>query len=277
MRKRLTNVLLILMLLVGISLLLYPSVSDYWNSKHQTQVITTYMDSISSMDKNRYASFWDEAKAYNRDILLRENPYRVSEEQKAQYDMLLNPSNNGIMGYIEIPIIKGRMPLYHGTEESVLQVGIGHLDWTSLPTGGESTHCVVSGHRGLPSAKLFTDLDQIVVGDIFYLHILDETLCYQVDQILVVEPDDTKALLVEEGKDYCTLVTCTPYGVNSHRMLVRGERVEDFKATVAVRVTADALQIEPLIVASVLSVPILALFLLLMLADDKYLRKRGLK
>ena len=191
--------------------------------------------------------------------------------------MLLNPSNNGIMGYIEIPIIKGRMPLYHGTEESVLQVGIGHLDWTSLPTGGESTHCVVSGHRGLPSAKLFTDLDQIVVGDIFYLHILDETLCYQVDQILVVEPDDTKALLVEEGKDYCTLVTCTPYGVNSHRMLVRGERVEDFKATVAVRVTADALQIEPLIVASVLSVPILALFLLLMLADDKFLRKRGLK
>ena len=166
------------------------------------------------------------------------------------------------MGYIEIPEIDVSLPIYHGTEDPVLQVAIGHLEWTSLPVGGESTHCVLSGHRGLPSAKLFTDLDRLVVGDRFRLGVLDQVLTYEVDQILIVEPQDTEALLIEEGKDLCTLVTCTPYSINTHRLLVRGHRVETEKDAKNVRVTSDAIQIEPYLVAPVVAAPILLVLLL---------------
>ena len=169
------------------------------------------------------------------------------------------------MGYIEIPKIDIVYPIYHGTDEAVLQIAIGHLDWTSLPVGGESSHCVVSGHRGLPSAKLFTDLDKMEVGDTFLLRVLDEVLTYEVDQILIVEPKETKALMIEEGKDYCTLVTCTPYGINSHRMLVRGHRIETAEVKAARRVTADAIQIEPLIVAPFVAAPMLLILLIALL------------
>ena len=177
------------------------------------------------------------------------------------------------MGYIEIPTIKLSLPIYHGTEEDVLQIAVGHLDWSSLPVGGESTHCVLSGHRGLPSAKLFTNLDQLVEGDAFVIRTLDEVLTYEVDQILIVEPDDVSALSIEEGKDLCTLVTCTPYGVNSHRLLVRGHRVAN--QSEAIRVTSDAIQIEPLLVAPVLAIPMLLALLLLLLIPGRKKRPTG--
>ena len=174
-----------------------------------------------------------------------------------------------------IPDINCSLPIYHGTDEGILQVAVGHLPWSSLPVGGESTHCVISGHRGLPSAKLFTNLDQLSEGDIFMLRVLDEVLTYEVDQILIVEPDDVEALKVEKGKDYCTLVTCTPYGINTHRLLVRGHRVENPDDSVSVRVTADAMQIEPVLVAPVVAVPVLLLLLVWLLV--KYRKKEKLK
>lgn len=178
------------------------------------------------------------------------------------------------MGYIEIPSIDVSLPIYHGTDEGVLAVGVGHLEWTSLPVGGESTHCVLSGHRGLPSARLFTDLDQLKEGDYFMLNILDETLTYEVDQIRIVEPEEVEELTIIEGRDLCTLVTCTPYGVNSHRLLVRGHRVDNLEEAVTVRVTADAVEVEPLIVASILLVPTLVLFLSVVLAVDRFRKLR---
>ena len=265
MRKHLSTILLLFILLIGLSLLLYPSVSDYWNSLHQTRAIATYAENVAKLDNNQYDRLWEDARAYNRTLGLRSNPYYLSEEQKAEYERLLDVSGLGVMGYIEIPEIDVSLPIYHGTEESVLQVAVGHLDWTSLPVGGESTHCVLSGHRGLPSAKLFTNLDKLREGDTFLLRILDEVLTYEVDQILIVEPQETAALQIEEGKDYCTLVTCTPYGINTHRLLVRGHRIDNMEEAKTIRVTADAVQIEPLLVAPIVAIPMLLILLVLLL------------
>ena len=259
----LSNIILILMLLLGLSLLLYPTFADYWNSLHQTRAMATYAEEVAVLDDDKYIELWQDAIAYNQSLTEKENQYYVDDESMVLYESLLNVIGNGIMGSIEIPSIGCNLPIYHGVDESVLQVAIGHLEWTSLPVGGESTHCVLSGHRGLPSARLFTDLDQLQVGDTFMLHILDETLTYEVDQILIVLPYETEALLIEEGKDLCTLVTCTPYGVNSHRLLVRGHRVENAAQTITHRVTADALQVEPIAIAFVLFFPILVLLLIL--------------
>lgn len=225
MRKHLSTIVLLFLLLIGLSLLLYPTVSDYWNALHQTKAITTYAENVAALDNASYDAIWDAARAYNRNLLNRSNSFLLSQEQKAEYESLLDISGQGIMGYIEIPEIDVSLPIYHGTEDTVLQVAVGHLEWTSLPVGGESTHCVLSGHRGLPSAKLFTNLDKLREGNIFLLRVLDEILTYEVDQILIVEPQDTAALEIVEGQDYCTLVTCTPYAINTHRMLVRGIRV----------------------------------------------------
>ena len=236
--------------------------SDYWNLFHQTRVITDYTEKVAVMDNDKYDEIWNAAYAYNESLLERENTFLLSAEQQKTYEALLDVSGIGIMGYLEIPVIDLTLPIYHGTAESVLQVGIGHLDWTSLPVGGPSSHCVVSGHRGLPSAKLFTDLDRIVVGDLFMLRVLDEVLTYEVDQILIVEPQETYALMIEEDQDLCTLVTCTPYGINTHRMLVRGHRVENVEEEKVIRVTADAIQIEPVIVAPAVAAPMLLVLLL---------------
>lgn len=275
MKKHLPTVILILVFLTGLSLLLYPSVSDYWNSFHQSRAIAAYAENVAELDSNQYNQLWSEATAYNRDLLNRANPFSLTEAEKARYEQMLDVSGNGIMGYIEIPDINCSLPIYHGTDEGILQVAVGHLPWSSLPVGGESTHCVISGHRGLPSAKLFTNLDQLSEGDIFMLRVLDEVLTYEVDQILIVEPDDVEALKVEKGKDYCTLVTCTPYGINTHRLLVRGHRVENPDDSVSVRVTADAMQIEPVLVAPVVAVPVLLLLLVWLLV--KYRKKEKLK
>lgn len=260
-----TTVILILIFLAGLSLLLYPTVSDYWNSLHQSKAIAAYAEQVATLDNDLYDQLWADAERYNQSLPQKADRYDLSEEEQAEYESLLNVSGNGIIGYIEIPSISCSLPIYHGTDEAVLQIAVGHIEGTSLPVGGESTHCVLSGHRGLPSARLFTDLDKLAEGDQFILRVLDETLTYEVDQIRIVEPYEMDALEIEEGKDYCTLVTCTPYGINTHRLLVRGHRVENQAEAKNVRVTADAMQIEPLIVAPLVAVPMLLLLLIALL------------
>ena len=267
MKKHLSTILLVMALLAGVSLLLYPSLSNYWNSLHATQAVSNYTQEVQTMDRSRYETMWNDAVSYNRSLLTRSTDFALTDAQKRQYEALLNVGGTGIMGYLEIPVLEVTLPIYHGTDDSVLEVGSGHIEWSSLPTGGESTHCVLSGHRGLPSAKLFTDLDQLVAGDTFVIRVLDEVMTYEVDQILIVEPTDVSALTIEDGKDLCTLVTCTPYGINSHRLLVRGHRVEN--ASEAIRVTSDAVQIEPLIVAPIVALPILLVLLIILLVPGK--------
>ena len=260
---------LILILLVGLSLLLYPTVSDYWNSFHQSRAIASYAEDVAKLDTVQYDDLWKAAKKYNEALAKGDINYVLKDEQKEKYESLLNVSGTGVMGYIEIPSINCSLPIYHGTDEAALQIAVGHLEWTSLPTGGESTHCVLSGHRGLPSAKLFTDLDRLVEGDIFVLRVLDEVLTYEVDQILIVEPEETEDLQIEKGKDYCTLVTCTPYGINTHRLLVRGHRIENLEESGIVRATADAMQIQPLFVAPIVAIPMLLVLLIILLLPKK--------
>ena len=273
--KNKTNILLIFILIAGLSLLLYPSFSNYWNSFTQSQVFVDYTQQIKYLDSEKYDRIISEATEYNRTLVSRSNHFLLSDEQKAEYNELLNISGIGIMGYIEIPSISCTLPVYHGTEDSVLQIAVGHLEWTSLPVGGESTHCVLSGHRGLPSAKLFTDLDKVAVGDTFVLRILDEVLTYEVDQILIVEPHETEALLIEEGKDYCTLVTCTPYAINTHRILVRGERTENAAEAKNIRIVSEAAQIEPLIIAPIVAAPILLILFIMLLIPKNEKPKYG--
>ena len=275
MKKHLSTIILFLIFFVGLSLLLYPTFADWWNSFHQSRAVASYVEQVANMEDDQYQEIWSAAWDYNRSLIGRPNDYLLSEEQQEHYRNLLNITGNGIMGYIEIPKIDIVYPLYHGTDGGILQVAIGHLDWTSLPVGGESSHCVVSGHRGLPSARLFTDLDQMEAGDTFLLRVLDEVLTYEVDQVLIVEPDETKDLLIVEGKDLVTLVTWTPYGINSHRMLVRGHRIETEEVKAVRRVTADAIQIEPVIVAPLMAAPILLILLIALLMPKSKRRKEN--
>lgn len=274
MKKYLPTILLVLAFLIGLSLLLYPTLSDYWNSLHQSRAIAAYSEEVSKLDTDRYRSYLEAAEKYNQSLLGKANHFVLSDDQKAGYPELLSVSGTGVMGYIEIPSIGVSLPIFHGTDEEVLQIAVGHLEGSSLPVGGASTHCVVSGHRGLPSARLFTDLDKLAQGDVFLLRVLDEIMTYEVDQILVVEPQEIDALKIIEGRDLCTLVTCTPYGINSHRILVRGHRVENAEEAQVVRVTADAAQVEPMIVAPILMAPILlCLLIFVMLPKPKKKRR----
>lgn len=276
-KNRITAILLVAVLLAGLSLLLYPLVSNYWNSIHQSQAIAAYMDDVSELDDSTYDALWEEAQGYNASLLEDENRFFPDEEEQQQYEQLLRISDdgiNGIIGYIEIPNIDVTLPIYHGTSEEILQVAIGHIEGSSLPVGGLSTHCVISGHRGLPSSRLFTDIDRLSEGDIFTLLVLDEALTYEVDQIRIVEPDDISLLEIKEGEDLCTLVTCTPYGVNSHRLLVRGHRVENQEATGFLRITADAMMIDSRFVAPILAAPILLGIILFMVLRPLKRKKR---
>ena len=278
MKKKKGNfitIFLILILLVGLSLLLYPTVSDYWNSFHQTRAIAAYSEEVANLNQEQYDEIWAAAERYNASLNDRDEAYLLSDVHKEEYERQLDVSGLGIMGYIEIPSIDCSLPIYHGTDESVLQIAVGHLEWTSLPVGGESTHCVLSGHRGLPSAKLFTNLDKLNEGDIFMLRVMDEVLTYEVDQILIVEPQQVEALRIVEGQDYCTLVTCTPYGINTHRLLVRGHRIENVKEANKARVAADAVQIEPLIVAPAIATPMLLLLLVILLLPRQRKKNHG--
>ena len=273
MKKRGTTVILLLVLIVGLSLMLYPTVSNWWNNMTQSRAVASYVEAVAQIDEEQYARLWNEAEEYNRSLTTRDNNFLLSEEQREAYYKILDVGGLGIMGYIEVPSIGVVLPIYHGTNESILQVTVGHLEWTSLPIGGESTHCVISGHRGLPSARLFTDLDKMTEGDVFVLRVLDEVLTYEVDQILIVSPHETDQLQIVEGEDLCTLLTCTPYGVNSHRLLVRGHRVENQEEAIVVRATADATQIRPVIVAPMLAIPMLLLLLIAMLIPKSKKRR----
>ena len=275
MKKHISTIFLFLIFFIGLSLLLYPTFADWWNSFHQSRAVASYVEQVANMDDDQYQEIWSAAWDYNRSLIDRPNDYLLSDEQRQHYNSLLNVGGNGIMGYIEIPKIDIVYPIYHGTDEAVLQIAIGHLDWTSMPVGGEGSHCVVSGHRGLPSARLFTDLDQMEIGDTFLLRVLDEVLTYEVDQILIVEPQVTDDLLIVEGEDLCTLITCTPYGINSHRMLVRGHRIETEEVRAVRRVTADAVQIEPVIVAPFVAAPMLLLLLIALLLPKPRKRKEN--
>ena len=273
MKKHLSTILLCLVFLVGLSLLLYPTVSDYINSLHQSRAIAQYADEISHLDSEKFEQLRQEAIDYNAWLVKRCNLAELSEEELETYHNTLKIDDNGIMSYIEIPKINCYLPIYHGTSEGVLQNSIGHLEGTSLPIDGGSTHCVLSGHRGLPSAKLFSELDRLVEGDRFSIRTLDEVLTYEVDQILIVLPHEVEALAIEPGRDLCTLVTCTPYGVNSHRMLVRGHRVENEEEETTVRVVADAIQIEPVIVAPIIAVPMLLILLIWVMVGGRKKKK----
>lgn len=269
--KNTSTILLVLILCIGFSLLLYPEFSNYWNSFHQSRAIANYANTVSEVPEETYAKIIKDAEEYNKRLSKRENRWKMTDQEHDEYLAQLNISGSGIIGYIEIPQIRCSLPIYHGTDENVLQIAIGHIEGSSLPIGGKGTHTVLSGHRGLPSAKLFTDLDQLVEGDIFMIRILNETRTYEVDQIHIVEPDDISFLDIEKDKDLCTLVTCTPYGINTHRLLVRGHRVENRDEN-TIMITAEAFQMEPNIVAIFLAIPMLFVLLIWLLVH--YRRKR---
>lgn len=272
MKKNRSNIILILIFLVGLSVMLYPTVSDYVNRKNQSRAVASYSEEVENLSDVDYQAYFDAADDYNRRLAETPDAFYRPEEVSGYTDTL-DVSGTGIMGYITISKIGVELPVYHGTSDGVLQVAAGHLEGSSLPVGGAGTHAVISAHRGLPSAKLFTNLDELEVGDTFTITVLDRVLTYEVDQISIVLPTETDLLQPVEGKDYVTLMTCTPYGINTHRLLVRGKRIENAENQKHIRVTADALRIEPIIVAPALAVPMLLVMLVVMLAVP-HLRKR---
>lgn len=272
-KGQLSTILLILVFFAGLSLLLYPSIANYWNGIHQSRAIASYEQVISDLSGEERQRLWQEACAYNEDMRGRGSSRMLSPEEQQRYERTLDLSGTGIMGHIEIEKIGVSLPIYHGTDDDILQVAVGHLEWSALPVGGEGTHCVLSGHRGLPSAKLFTNLDQLAKGDLFELHVLDEVLTYEVDQIRIVKPNEVGNLTAEEGQDYCTLVTCTPYGINTHRLLVRGKRVENAAHKKVIFVPNDTYRIDPLLMALLFAVPILLVLLVEVLI--RYRRKKN--
>jgi len=259
LRKHLVTIILIGVMVVGIGLIAYPSVADWWNSFHQTRAVAAYASVIADMNRDEYEKLLKEASNYNERLSENGVKWQMSDAELKEYNSVLDVTGTGIMAYIDIPKIHVQLPIYHGTDNSVLQIAIGHIAGSSFPVGGETSHCMVSGHRGLPSAKLFSDIDKLVVGDLWTINVLDQTLTYEVDQIRVVLPTDLTFLEMEDGKDYCTLVTCTPYGINSHRLLVRGHRIPNVQGNA--RVTADALQIEPAYVAPFIGISIIIILI----------------
>ena len=266
-RRNLLSGVMVIGLLVGIGLLAYPSVANYWNQFHQTRAIMSYSEAVDNMSTEDYKKILDSAREYNKRLAERGLHWVMNDADRAAYEKELNIDGSGIMGYISVPKFHIKVPIYHGTEESVLQVAIGHLETTSLPVGGKSTHTQVSGHRGLPSARLFTDLDKIKEGDTWTITVLNETLTYECDQIRIVEPEDFSELGLIEGEDLCTLITCTPYGINTHRLLVRGHRVPNAQGSA--EVTADGIQIEPIYIAPILAIPAIILLLIILLVSTR--------
>ena len=271
LKKNLINAILLAVFFTGIGLIAYPTVSNWYNSYHQSVAVIEYAENIAALSKEDLEAAWDSAVRYNEEVRKLGNSWDPNEERVAAYMKELNVYGKGIMGYIQIPKIDVMIPVYHTTEDRVLQKGIGHMPGTSLPVGGEGSHAILSGHRGLPSAKLFTDLDKLTIGDKFQLNILDKSLTYEVDQIRIVDPTDFSNLLIDNTKDYCTLFTCTPYGINSHRLLVRGHRIQT--ANGSVDVPSDALQYEPVLIAPFFASPILFLALVWMIITTSSRRK----
>ncbi|MCC8075673.1 MAG: class C sortase [Clostridiales bacterium] len=274
-KGRWSTVVLVAVFVVGLLVLLYPSFSNWWNTRGARKVIAQYDAAVDELEEADYSGFFDAADIYNQALAeIGSSSALARPEQVEGYEDTLDITGTGIMGYISIEKIDVELPIYHGTSDGVLQIAAGHLEGSSLPVGGESTHCVISAHRGLPSALLFTDLDQMEVGDTFTITVLDRILTYEVDQITIVEPDEVENLYIEEGKDYCTLLTCTPYGVNTHRLLVRGVRTENAEDGAAlIRVYAEAYKIDTIIVASVAAVPLLLVLLAWLSASTRRRKK----
>lgn len=267
------DVLLAAVVVIGVVMMAYPTFSDWWNDMHQSRAIAGYVEQVSDMSRQNSDALWSAARAYNEKLLKKSGDrFLLTDEEKAEYERTLNVTGTGIMGYVNIPKIGIELPVYHGTDPAVLEIAIGHIEGSSLPVGGKGTHCVISGHRGLPSAKLFTDLDQLQEGDTFQLQVLNRTLVYEVDQIRIVLPDELSDLAIDPDKDYCTLVTCTPYGVNTHRLLVRGHRIE--MSETELPVSADAVRIDPRYVVPVIALPVLLLALLWILLFTGMHRKK---
>ena len=262
MGRRRSNLFLILILMAGLFLLLYPPVSNWWNSMHQSYIVEGYMEETDKIDQPVFEEALRSAQEYNLTLPGNEFRFQMTQEERDWYNRLLSLTGTGMMGIIEIPAIDVQLPIYHGTSEVVLQEFIGHMEGSSLPVGGPGTHCVLTGHRGLPSARLFTDLPKLQEGDTFNLTVLKEVLTYQVDQIRTVNPWELDDLEIIEGEDHCTLITCTPYGINSHRLLVRGTRIGTILEKAPVHVRADALRIDPLFVAITIGVPLVLLFVI---------------
>ena len=261
MRKHKTVIFLTIGFLVGICILLYPTLSDYWNSKTQSRAVTNYESVLENLDEDVYKSIFENAYAYNK--ALYETNYPLMDYKKVPgYYETLSITENDMIGYLKIDRIGIELPIYHGTSDDVLNKGVGHLEGSSLPVGGENTHCVMSAHRGLPSSKLFTDLDRMEIGDTFQIVVLDQVLTYQVDFVKIIEPTDVSDLQIIEGGDYCTLFTCTPYGINTHRLLVRGIRIETIKEKPIIYVSNEAFRIEPLLVTPAVAAPMLLVLLI---------------
>ena len=270
MKKHLLSIIIIIMFIIGFSVLLYPAVSEYINAKHASRVISSYSDTIEDASDDRLGAFFTEAEDFNRRLRSTAGAF-YEPELVDGYDSALNITGTGIMGYIDIDKLEVELPIYHGVSAEVLQIGIGHLPGTSLPVGGASTHCVVSGHRGLPSARLFTDLNKLEIGDRFTITVLNRILTYEVDQIKVVLPTDTDDLQIADGKDYCSLVTCTPYGINTHRLIVRGVRTDNAETIkkVGISVKNEAFRISRFITMPIAAIPLLILALILMFIHDR--------
>ena len=261
MRKHRTAILLSIGFLIGIAILLYPAISDYWNSRTQTRAIVDYESVLNNLSQEDYDALWAEAHAYNK--ALRETRFPLLDYKEVPgYQDTLRITESDMIGYLAIDRIGVELPIYHGTSDEVLNKGVGHLEGSSLPVGGESTHSVMSAHRGLPSSRLFTDLDRLEKGDTFRITVLNEVLTYQVDMITVIEPNQTSDLQIIEGGDYCTLFTCTPYGINTHRLLVRGIRIETIKEKPVIYVSNEAFRIEPLLVTPAVAAPMILVFLI---------------
>ena len=272
MKNKLFYILLAVIFVAGLSLLLYPTVSNAYNAWLQSRAITEYSQQANQMDLEVFEQEMAKAQAHNAALLERNNPFSLTEEQKSQYENILAVTSQGIMAYVEIPSVDVTLPIAHGTSEDTLLDKIGHLEWSSLPIGGENTHCVISGHRGLPSAELFTNIDHFELGDKFYIHVLGQSLEYQVCNIAVVEPKDQRLLRIEEGQDLVTIVTCTPYGINSHRLLVRGIRTgtgrDDLSQTIYVKNEITAIDVVVLVSVILVVIAIIA-FLVVLLGNKK--------
>lgn len=268
-----STIILVAIFLAGLCILLYPTVSDFWNEKRQSQAIMNYDDLILDLTPEDYSEHFRKANEYNRKLRLISSPFIGHTELADEYYSVLDINGDGMMGYITIEKIKVQLPIYHGTSDKVLNSAVGHVEGSSLPVGGQNTHCVLSAHRGLPSAKLFTNLDKLEEGDVFTIKILDQLFTYQVDQILIVVPDKIDDMYVVPGEDYCTLVTCTPYGINTHRMLVRGTRIENIEEEKKINVITDAYQIDPLIVTPAVAAPMLAALLIFLMVKSSKNKK----
>ena len=260
MKKHSSTIILVLILLIGLSLILYPSFSDWWNSMHQSRAIANYDAILTEMEAEDYSHLFEAALAYNLALAEVDFPLMYYDEVEGYFD-LLDVTGTGIMGYIDIPKIDIQSPIYHGTSEGVLQIAVGHIQGSSLPTGGVGTHCALSAHRGLPTAVLVTHLDRMEIGDTFYFTILDRTITYEVDEIRIVEPNDTSLIRIADGKDYCTLLTCTPFGINTQRLLVRGHQI-DATQTRNIYIGNEAYRIKPLIVMPIVALPIIFVLLI---------------